>query len=233
MSGAYVTYAFDDNSDEDDNIKISHDGRTFKSGRRCGTARLFCGLIAFILLAVILGIAAQDFSTLSSWYRHQINSQENENLTPIVTQLQAQFNNLTEKETDIASENGCSSLGWIEVNKKCYYVSPEGVALTWQNSKTDCGDRGGRLVTIKTKTELQALSFFHDRAWIGLSDRDTEGSWVWEDGAELQASFWIKGEPNNFDDNEDCVHLTAIGKKLGFNDNNCERDLSYICEALE
>lgn len=232
MSGAYVTYVFDDSLDEDDKIKINNDGRTLRSGRRSGTARLVFGLMVFILLAVIMGIAAHDLRTLSSWHQHQIGSQDNENLTPIVTQLQAQFNNLTEKKKDVPLENGSCSLGWIEVNRKCYYSSPEGLALTWQKSKKDCGDRGGRLVTIKTRTELQVLSLFHDLAWIGLSDRDTEGSWVWEDGTELQSSFWTKGEPNDFDSNEDCAHLNANGRKLGFNDNNCEKDLPYICEAL-
>lgn len=233
MSIAYARYFQEDKLDVDYKTAIYDDGDDPRSGRRAGNIRVFFGLLVFILLAVILGFAAHNSSALSSWHRHQIRQEKkHENLTSTVMELQARFDNLTEMKKDTYLEEGPCSLGWVEVNRKCYYMTTVGETKNWFDSKTDCVNRGGRLVTIKTMTELQVLGVFHDRAWIGLSDRNAEGTWLWEDGTELQSSFWLKGEPNDSEDNEDCVHLTAIGKKLGFNDNHCEVELSYICETL-
>lgn len=228
MSGAYAS-VIEDKLEMDS--KMNNGGRNLKSGRRFGAAGVCLGLLCFILLVVILALVAHNHNAISSWNQHQMRPNENENLTATVMQLQERFNNFTETRKETRGKTGPCPLRWIEVNRECLYISPKGVSKSWPNSKKDCEDRGGRLVTIKTRLKLQALSLFYSHAWIGLSDREAEGSWKWEDGTGLESGFWMKDEPNNHDDNEDCAHLSVESEAVGFNDNNCGKAFPYICEA--
>lgn len=61
------------------------------------------------------------------------------------------------------------------------------------NAETFCEKDGGRLAKIRlnvvtddTKSPLSQFFLSHfgsDCAWIGMSDRESEGDWVWNDGA--------------------------------------------------
>jgi hypothetical protein len=78
---------------------------------------------------------------------------------------------------------------------------------------------GGYLATITSEAEelfLQSTSAFAGsvkgegiRAWIGLSDRESEGYFKWvtgpESGQALTYSDWMGGEPNNAGPGEDYV----------------------------
>jgi len=45
-------------------------------------------------------------------------------------------------------------------------------------------------------------------AWIGLNDREIEGTWQWADGSNYDFNVsWGPGEPNDYDYNEDCVQF--------------------------
>lgn len=213
--------------DTDDHMNNS--GQNLKSGGRLRAAELCLGLLCFILLAVILALVAHNNSAISSWSEYQMKPTEKGNLTSIVMELQARVNNLTELKK--GGKTGPCPLRWVEVNRECLYVSPRGVSKSWSSSKKDCADRGGRLVTVKTRLKLEALSLFNSYSWIGLSDSGTEGSWMWEDGTDLDTPFWNKGEPNDHNENEDCAHIAVESGTVGFNDNNCGKTFSYICEA--
>lgn len=226
MSAAYAGVTEDDMEID---LKMKSDVYK-KSGGRCGAAGVCLGLVCFILLTAILALVAHNHGVMSSWCQHQMRPAENENLTSIVMDLQARFNNLTETKNETRKKNGPCPLRWIEVNRECFYICPKGVSKTWLNSKKDCANRGGRLVTIKTRVRLQVLGLFHNHAWIGLSDKETEGLWEWEDGTHLESNFWMKNEPNNHN-NEDCAHLSVEGEVVGFNDNRCDVAFPYICEA--
>ena len=77
------------------------------------------------------------------------------------------------------------------------------------------------------------ISNGHDNTcWIGLSDLDTEGTFIWESGTELSgdvARHWYSGEPNNADGNENCV---TVGHSDGsMNDMPCQAEVKFICQA--
>lgn len=222
LSEAYVRFALDDQLSINDKPIVHDYGKNPKAGRRSGSARMFFGLLAFLLLAVILGFVAHYSSALSSWSRHK-------NLTS----REVESKNLPDIKQATSNKTVVCSPGWVQVNRKCYYISPIGVTQTFQNSRQDCTDRGGRLVVIKSRSELHALGLFHLRAWIGLSKRGNRGKWLWVDGTELQDGFWLKGQPNGANRNEDCAGFTVIRKILGFNDNDCAREIPYICGTLE
>jgi len=66
--------------------------------------------------------------------------------------------------------------------------------------------------------------------WIGLSDATEEGKWIWDDGSDLDFTFWRGGEPNDWGGREDCVHIRANQR---WNDINCNNKAAFICEYPE
>ena len=70
--------------------------------------------------------------------------------------------------------------------------------------------------------------------WIGLNDRETEGTWVWESGNQLSpevAEHWHRrngqrSEPDNARGKEHCALVG--GSELY--DDECGRKLPFVCQ---
>ncbi|KAJ8366307.1 hypothetical protein AAFF_G00362870, partial [Aldrovandia affinis] len=97
--------------------------------------------------------------------------------------------------------------GWEQRNSKCYYFSTE--EKSWKDSRSACLKQGADLVIIESKEE-QDFIYKHtgeDAYWIGLSDSETEGTWLWVDGTPLQKdkAFWVTGEPDDYGGSQDCA----------------------------
>ena len=109
-------------------------------------------------------------------------------------------------------------------------------------SKKDCNDNGAHLVTIESADKH---SFIYGEFlagtepkdyWIGLTDADVENEWKWYDGRKLTGySNWAAGQPNNHNNDQDCV---AIRKGNFYNidydgewhDDSCTDKKGFICE---
>uniref|UniRef100_A0A3B3C0H6 C-type lectin domain-containing protein n=1 Tax=Oryzias melastigma TaxID=30732 RepID=A0A3B3C0H6_ORYME len=112
---------------------------------------------------------------------------------------------------------------WIYFSGSFYYIST--TEKSWQDSRIDCWGRGADLIIIGSKEEN-----FQKRVWIGLSDRQIEGRWIWLDGSALRKSFWYPGEPNNDGDREDCAEMKFFNKENSWNDAPCTNKYFWICE---
>ncbi|KAK2830726.1 hypothetical protein Q5P01_018657 [Channa striata] len=120
--------------------------------------------------------------------------------------------------------------GWQQHRGVCYLFSTNG--MSWKNSRYFCQRQGGDLVKINSREEQSFLeyqlrnemNFDDDKFWIGLTDSEQEGRWLWMDGSELDTSlaFWSRREPDDWkakgSDGEDCA---SMGERAGAEDLKC------------
>ncbi|XP_058241003.1 CD209 antigen-like protein C [Hemibagrus wyckioides] len=123
-----------------------------------------------------------------------------------------------------------SKLGWIYFNSNIYYISDE--EKTWNESRQDCRQREADLVIINSTEEQKFIAKQLDwrRAWIGLTDRDTEGVWKWVDNTPLTTAYWDEGQPNNEHNQEDCAEIMGFPETKPWNDRNCSDSKLWVCE---
>ncbi|XP_060771615.1 C-type lectin domain family 4 member M-like [Neoarius graeffei] len=156
-------------------------------------------------------------------------------LTKEKDQLQTSYNTLTKEKDQLQKQKDefqkqIINLGWTYFSSSFYYISQ--IKKSWTESRQDCRERGADLVIIKSREEQEFILNFlgsSRRAWIGLSDRDTEGEWKWVDGTPLTTVYWLDGEPNNAGD-EDCAENLYSSDKKGWNDLPCSQNQLWICE---
>jgi hypothetical protein len=110
-------------------------------------------------------------------------------------------------------------------------------ARSWTGAKSSCENFGYGLLTLNDSTEQNwvhhmAGNISTQKWWMGLNDRASEGSFVWDSGQPVTYSNWYAGEPNNsVGGNEDCAQLNRFYPNNGWNDEPCELHFRYICES--
>ncbi|XP_067371593.1 CD209 antigen-like [Channa argus] len=123
-----------------------------------------------------------------------------------------------------------SSQRWTLFRSSFYLLFSE--SGSWTKCSEDCRSRGAVLVVIDSADEQNFISEFTNlAAWIGLSDRDEEGTWKWINGTTVTLEYWSENQPDNGGNpriEEDCAHIQANTAK--WNDLPCETSLRWICE---
>ncbi|CAH1248686.1 CSMD3 [Branchiostoma lanceolatum] len=113
---------------------------------------------------------------------------------------------------------------------KCFIVSD--TPTTFTEAEMKCAEGGGTVINVKEQHTqdflVQLLSVSNKDVWIGLTDQDVEGQFVWTDGTPLVYSNWAPGEPNG-DTTKNCVHLWPMAN-FRWDDMPCGRSNYYICQ---
>ncbi|XP_076731029.1 C-type lectin domain family 10 member A-like isoform X2 [Maylandia zebra] len=149
---------------------------------------------------------------------------------------------LTEKTKELkrllclSNQNKTCPAGWSRFSCSCYLLSER--SASWDAARKDCRDRGADLVVIDSPEDQTAVSNIATAAaWIGLNDKEQEGTWKWVDGTPLTlipAGNWAEDQPDNgggssYWGEEDCVHVRTDTKKT-WNDRSCSTSYKWICE---
>lgn len=104
--------------------------------------------------------------------------------------------------------------------------------FTWQEAIYICNMKGGHLVTIGSYAEnrfVKRLMKWGSWTWIGLTDQQKEGEWVWITGEPLTYTNWYWGEPNG-GRGENYAHLWLPDGTWNDNDNFNRYPMSCVCE---
>jgi len=110
---------------------------------------------------------------------------------------------------------------------------------TWNDAKVYAESLGGYLVSVNLESENQWIvevfverGRFHEKFWLGLSDWDVEGEWVWASGEPVTYTNWQGEGPNDAYAGEDCAAIYGDNYFQGeWNDLGCTTE-EYIMPAL-
>ena len=120
-------------------------------------------------------------------------------------------------------------VGWHEWNQACYKVSNK--QMSFSDASATCKQEGAELASIHTFQEnefIRNISGSTD-VFIGLSDSNIEGTFVWSDGCPLAYTNWEAGEPDNDYGLGDCVLFQGGNGK--WNDTPCDMWYEYVCKS--
>ncbi|XP_054706986.1 macrophage mannose receptor 1-like [Uloborus diversus] len=112
----------------------------------------------------------------------------------------------------------------------CYFFETE-IGTTWYKASFKCLQRGGNLVSIHSKEELDVLKQFvryikFESLMIGLHRDAADGNkFSWSDRSPVDFTNWDEGEPNS--DMEHCS--VAYTTSMKFHNHLCEEPRGYIC----
>ena len=121
-----------------------------------------------------------------------------------------------------------SSCGFASTVAGFFWVCDEAVSFSVASDR--CANAGMKLATAdgSSKNQLLATASSLDIMWIGLNDRNQEGTFAWCDGELLSYQNWAAGEPNDNGALEDCGSL--IKADGTWNDLRCSELHGFLCE---
>ncbi|KAM4562041.1 CD209 antigen-like protein C isoform 2-T2 [Fundulus diaphanus] len=193
---------------------------------------LLIGLISLGVYSHGLGSLTADFSDIKDNLTDHLQA-SNDQLILMTEQRDLMKSNLTEMSKELIRLQNLSKQRWSMSSCSCYLLST--TTGSWDKGREDCRNRGGDLVVIDNPEEQRFISTFANKdAWIGLNDKETEGSWKWVDGTSLTLANWKQNQPDNGGGDpqwgeEDCAHLIKEWKS-SWNDRLCTISLFWICE---
>ncbi|KAM5251953.1 C-type lectin domain family 7 member A isoform 1-T1 [Hipposideros larvatus] len=211
---------------------ISKKGILGVSRWRCIAVTLGILCLVILVIAVVLGITGLWRSNSGS------NPLKNDNFPPRnkgnhsqPTQSSLEHSVAPTKAlttTEILSSS--CPVNWIMHENSCYLLSTS--EDSWERSKAQCSRQGANLLTIESSNELEFIktqsSFKPNKSfWMGLSRRQTNGPWLWEDGSMFSSYlFQIITTATQENSSHNCVwiHSSVIY------DQPCSVSSSSICE---
>jgi len=127
--------------------------------------------------------------------------------------------------------------GWEANGDHCYFFGDE--RKKWTAAEDFCRKEGGHLATVNTNaTKEFVLEGLARRnilwTWIGGNDLVEEGVWKWTDCTPWEAEFWARGEPNNYNNNQDCLALVLRHDgypqfNRQWDDDSCIKETDFLC----
>ncbi|XP_039187522.1 macrophage mannose receptor 1-like [Crotalus tigris] len=134
-----------------------------------------------------------------------------------------------------ATPKGCSK-GWLWFNDKCFQIFGfrEEEKKNWSAARDHCKTLEGNLASIPNKA-VQAFLTVHLKSasgdtWIGLTDKNSEGRFLWTDGSGVYFTNWAKGSPQIF--SGDCVFMLRKPERFAgyWRVGSCPAKKTYICQ---
>lgn len=133
---------------------------------------------------------------------------------------------------EVDDGEGCVRCDPLDLGPHRYLICRS--ALPYADARDACVDMGLDLAVLADADEARRVAddvraIRRGEYWIGLDDTAAEGTFRWVDGREVAPDApWAPGEPNDYNNNEDCAHLRA--DQPIWNDLPCGVSRGFICE---
>lgn len=157
-------------------------------------------------------------------------------LTNALGLLEAKSDDNKTAKHDLVKRWTYCSPGWTGFNGRCFRYIPR--AMTWAKAEKNCRSMGGTLASVRDIDdyhEIQRLitTISHDYAetWIGGSDAEQEGHWLWSDGTPFHFTNWCPGEPNNSREWQHCMQMNYGAQKC-WDDDVCYYQKPSVCSKI-
>ena len=124
--------------------------------------------------------------------------------------------------------NGCDLI----YDSSCYKLFEVSPSINWLDAQSSCAIWGGDLTSITTERENNYLNTLITNSlgncWIGLSDGDVEGTYIWTDGITFSYTNWTS-TPSD-DTNSNCVQINNAGNGI-WESVSCDMTLNaFLCK---
>ncbi|NXT67121.1 CLC4E protein, partial [Chaetops frenatus] len=145
-----------------------------------------------------------------------------------IHQHQLELQELTELLCRTVSSSRKCQAGWKSHGNGCYSFSRD--SLSWGRARDACADLGAHLVVVNSEDEQAFLLENSNRSssyWLGMTDGEQEGKWLWITGEDPDFRFWDVWERDPEKELKDCG---AVGPKGFWVNERCSEFLQWICE---
>ena len=128
----------------------------------------------------------------------------------------------------------CGDASWSYRRGSCYKLVRQ--HKNFFSAALHCKQLRSYLAEIQSESENRFVARLHhdEDIWIGLSDRQEEGQWIWETSRRLvNFTRWSPGEPNNKGGGNGRAHCALIWRHYHletWDDRNCDQKKYFVCE---
>ncbi|GAA6216310.1 CD209 antigen-like protein E [Lates japonicus] len=196
-----------------------------------GVAVSMATMIVFtgLLLSLVLFVARRATPDVD-----QTSETSGKELMERLQQCQKEQHDLKLMLHTVTQDSRCSLCpgGWLWWRGHCYFFS---VGLEenrqWNKSAEFCQGHNSSLAVIKDSAEMEFIQGVMRTfpkfpfLWVGLTDSEQEGQWLWWDGTDVQHYMPVKVEWDA--DHRDCADLRGGGSLFAA---ECEAYGPWVCK---
>ncbi|KAI3375642.1 hypothetical protein L3Q82_003960 [Scortum barcoo] len=128
------------------------------------------------------------------------------------------------------SSTSCPT-GWTESNGRCFHYVP--AKLNWAKAEKNCQTMSANLASVHSageyhdiQTMIAKITKAFGRTWLGGTDCQNEGIWLWSDGTPF--NYRHCGSFDNLFWRQHCLQMNYGGNKC-WDDVYCSRELPSVC----
>jgi len=142
------------------------------------------------------------------------------------------INSYEDIDAKLGAPQECSA-GWELIGHHCVRIFEE--EQPYQQAAMQCKIQGGNLGSIHSsgynriiKDMFTKTAHTENAMWIGMQFQGAFG-WTWDDGTGASYFNWESGEPNDWQEPEDCVAMDEIGT---WKDSPCRENKPFLCKKV-